>query len=232
MPRAHTGVLLCLLVVPPSAAAQPARVNRAMDSGPLRFEVNRGQTDSRVRFLARGHGYRVFLTPADAVFSLGDLTLRQHLVGADAPRSITGVQPLASRSHYFKGRDRRQWITDVPTFARVRYEAVYPGIDLVYYGTAKDLEYDFVVAPGADPRAIRVQFTGADRIRVDGNGDLVLRVRGREIRQRRPVAFQEDADGRREIAARHVLHGRGEIGFDIGEYDRSQLLTIDPVLVY
>lgn len=242
MPATRTVVLLSVLLLPASAAAQSAVphpskvVQRRVAAGPLRFEANRGQTDPRVRFLARGKGYTLFLTDTEAVFSLNaernSAALRMSLGGARTPRRIAGAEPLPGKTHYIRGSDSSKWATDVPSFAKVRYEDVYAGIDLVYYGNPQQLEYDYVVAPGADPSAIRVQFTGAERMAIVDQGDLLLRVAQRDVRQLRPVAYQRIGNVRREIPVRYELTADGAVGFELGDYDPTVSVVIDPVLVY
>jgi hypothetical protein len=219
----------------------------------LAFEVNTGQTDRRVQFLSRGEGYTLFLTPTEAVLSLQP-SAKQPLVTsrADAsqfartPRSIVRMQilggnqsadaapesELPAKTNYFIGNKPDQWRTNVSTYAKVRYRAVYPGIDLVYYGNDRQLEHDFVIHPGADPSVIRLAFEGSDRVEVDQHGDLVLHVDGDILRQRRPIIYQ-DLDGkRRQIHGAYVLKGENQVVFRLGDYDTTRTLIIDPVLVY
>jgi hypothetical protein len=203
----------------------------------MSFEENRGQTGARVRFLARGHGYTLFLTDDEAAFSLIDAervgaAMRMSLVGARSPRRVHGLDPLPGQSHYLRGSDSRRWTTGVRTYAKVRHQEVYRGIDLVYYGNQGQLEYDFLLKPGADPSRIRVRLAGVDRLRVAENGDLLMRLGDGELRQRRPVAFQNVSGVRREVSAAYVLEPEGIVGFRIGAYDTGLPLTIDPVLLY
>jgi uncharacterized protein (TIGR03437 family) len=151
--------------------------------------------------------------------------------GANPNPQIEGKEELPGTVNYFVGSDPAKWSTSVPCFGRVVYRNLYPGIDLAYYGNNRQLEYDFVVAPGADPRAIRLKFSGHDKARIDKNGDLVLLAGGHELRQHKPVIFQE-RDGRREpIGGRYVLNGN-IIGFEVASYDASRALLIDPLLGY
>ena len=220
----------------------------------MHFEANQGQTDSEVKFLSRGKGYTLFLTPTEAVLSLrksmkvdkeiipsadevGDpgtrtSTVRMKLIGADRDPKITGLEELPGRANYFIGSDPTKWRTDVPLYAKVKYKGVYPGIDLVYYGNQRQLEYDFVVAPGADPDVIRLEFEGSDHIRIDVSGDLVLKTAAEEIRMRKPLVYQSVDDVRQEIAGEYVLLGQMEVGFQVGLYNAAQPLVIDPVLGY
>ncbi|MET0622748.1 MAG: SBBP repeat-containing protein, partial [Pyrinomonadaceae bacterium] len=160
------------------------------------------------------------------------VTLRLSLEGANRSPAAEGLEPLPGDSNYFVGRDARAWRTNVPAFARVRYAEVYKGVDLVYYGAQGRLEYDFRLAPGADPRRIRLRFDGARSARVEEGGDLVLSTDGGEVRQHKPVAYQLVGGERREVAAGYSRTKDGRFGFALGEYDRSLPLVIDPVIVY
>ena len=220
-------------------AAMPADSTRAQvlrAGAPLLFEKNTGQTDADVRFLSRGGRSTLFLTPAGStlVVRSGDTAaaLRMQLVGANAEPKMEGLDPLAGTMNSFIGSDPAQWRTQIPTYARAAYREVWPGIDLVYHGQQGKLEYDFVIAPGSDPSAIRMQFAGAEKIEVDARGDLVLHIAGGTVRQLAPVTYQQTAEGRREIASRYVLHGAEEVGFEVAAYDAALPLTIDPILWY
>jgi hypothetical protein len=217
----------------------------------MSFEANRGQTDASVNFLARGAGYTLFLKPTEAVFQLRSAdnqlrnrnqqstisdqrskVLRMKLVGADAAAAVAGADELPGKVNYFTGNDPDQWRTDVPTYARVRYSDVYPGIDLVYYGNQRQLEYDFVVEPGRDARAIKLQFAGADKLEVNAAGDLLLSLGEGVILQPKPVVYQEVNGERRVVEGGYALGADGRVAFALGEYDRGLPLVIDPVLVY
>ncbi|HEV2863822.1 MAG TPA: SBBP repeat-containing protein [Pyrinomonadaceae bacterium] len=222
---------------PPPARAKAGAAARLLDSYgrlPLRFEANRGQARADVLFTSRGAGYSLMLTRGGAVLNLsrGESTLRFGLVGANRSPKVVGLNVLPSKSNYLIGADRRAWRTGVENYGRVKYEAVYKGVDLVYYGNEGRLEYDFLVAPGADPSRVRLSFEGAREARIDEGGDLVLSADGGEVRLQKPFAYQE-SDGRRaEVAARYVKDARGAVGFELGEYDRTRPLVIDPVLIY
>ena len=202
---------------------------------PVSFEANQGIADPEVRFFARGGGYTLFLTPAAAVFQLADrspaATLRMRLSGANPAPRLEGLKLLESRSHYLVGNDPRRWSIGAPHYGRVRYRRVYPGIDLVFYGNGRRIEYDFVVGPGADPGRIRLQFDGIGSARVD-HGELVLGAAAGEFRQHRPRVYQETAGGRREIPTRYVVYEGGAVGFQVERYDASRPLVIDPELSY
>jgi len=296
---------------------------------PLSFEANHGQTDARVRFLARGGGYTIFLTDDEAVLTLRksqpgmsrfgklgfadrlepfhprtarwpsraadwkslwrslipDLSqmvpepnagkgavaagiesqppqvMRMRLAGGNTKGRVVGFDELPGRSNYFIGNDPKKWRTNVVSYAKVKYRDVYPGVDLAYYGNqGGQLEYDFVVAPGADPNQIKLSFAGADGMRVDAaSGDLVLMVGDGEVRFRKPVVYQPavaavydrrlqsstnrarvDAasglDARHSsLATRHcsfVLASNNEVGFRVAGYDPKRAVVIDPVLSY
>jgi hypothetical protein len=202
----------------------------------LSFERNQGQTDSRVAFLTRGTKHSLYLTPEEQVISLRKgsegAVVRVKLAGANVTPDVVGEEELPSRSRYYVGSDPSRWQNDVPHFARVKYRQVYPGIDLVFHGRDRELEYDLIVAPTGDPDAICLRFEGADGVRIDGNGDLVLDTQVGSIVHRKPVAFQGAGDARKLVAASYLRRSDGTIGFEVGEYDRTQPLVIDPVLVY
>jgi hypothetical protein len=240
------------------AVAQAASVQRLYGALPLRFEPNVGQADAAAQFVARGAGYTLLLGPNEAVLALravpGAATveapaavLRLQLVGADVAAASVGEARLPGVAHYYLGDDPAGWHTDVPTYGQVRYRDVYDGIDLLYYGSGGELEYDFLVAPGAEPARIRLRFPGAESVAVDARGELVLRMAGAEVRQRPPVAYQERDGARQAVEARYVLLDGAEtaapsqrsalsaqpsVGVALGAYDHGRPLVIDPVLVY
>ena len=205
---------------------------------PLSFETNEGQQDPQVQFLSRGRGYNLFLTPQEAVLALTkpeateSTVVRVRLVGANPAAMLTGEQELPGKANYFIGNDSAKWRTSVPTYARVRYANLYPGIDLVYYGNQRQLEYDFVVAPGADPAPIRMGIAGAQKISVDVEGRLVVQTNSGEVRWDKPRIYQEVNGKRREVNGRYALHGKHEVRFEVAAYDKSKSLVIDPTLVY
>src|SRR6267143_3896523 len=222
---------------PPVLAKNAATLRTAFAQLPLSFEANAGQTDSQVRYLARGAGYTIFLTANATVLSLQDrqhenAVIRLHLNGANAAAKIEPIDQLPGKSSYFIGNDPKEWRTDVPLFSKVRYENVYPGIDVVYHGSQRQLEYDFVVAPGADPNAIKLDFQGADKIDIDDAGDLLLHVRGGELYLRKPVVYQVINGARREVKGNYVLKQKSRVGFEVAKYDASKALVIDPVILY
>jgi uncharacterized protein (TIGR02597 family) len=221
---------------------------------PLQFEVNRGQADPAAPFLARGAGYALFLAPSEASLVLHQreparaaddrafpsartpakpgkmAAVRMRLLGANPRAAMTGREPMPGRVHYLRGADPAEWLTDVAAFGRVRIEEVYPGVALEYYGRGRQLEYDFIVAPQADPEVIRWRFEGIERLEVNAAGDLLVFTPLGAIRQQRPLLYQEIEGARREVAGRYALHNGCEVSFEIAGYDRSRTLVIDPVL--
>jgi hypothetical protein len=205
---------------------------------PLSFEENQGQVDRQVKFLARGQGYTLFLTPGAAVLGLRNANAENstdwlHLVlqGAAVAPAIAGEEKLPGQDHYFVGNDPAKWRTHIPIFSRVRYQQVYPGVDLIYYGRQGQLENDFEVAPGTNPKVISWKLDGAEAIHVDSVGNLVLTVGGSQVRLQQPRAYQSDGQDQREIPIRYRVHGQ-RVSFTVGNYNRHQKLVIDPVLAY
>src|SRR5437879_11421901 len=222
-------LLLTSLVGFACPAAAALEVSKSYGSLPLQFEVNQGQTDRQVRFLARGAGYSLYLTNGEAVLALAKpnpdakaAVLRMRLVNAAPAPRVSGLEELPGKANYFIGKDPAKWHTNVPTYAKVHYREVYPGIDLVYYGNQRQLEYDFVVSPGADPERIVLGFQGAERLEINAEGELVLHAAGGAIRQRVPVLYQEINGVRTEIEGRYVLKDALRVGFQVAAYDRSR----------
>jgi hypothetical protein len=154
------------------------------------------------------------------------------LVGGKPDPEVSGVQELPGRSHYFIGNDPSRWRMDVPHYARVSYREVYPGVDLVYHGSQRALEYDFVVSPASDPRRIRFHVEGPEEMRLDEEGNLVLQVRGGRLVQHAPLVYQDVEGERQRVTGGYVLRGGGDVGFEVGAYDTRRPLVIDPVLEY
>ena len=235
-------------------AASP-RVTGAYGRLPLHFEANQGQTDARVKFVSRGDGYTLFLAPTEAMLSLrgsqpqssgqqAELSrhhaqaheairavLHMQLVGANSNPKILGLEELPGKSHFFIGNDPSKWLRNIPTYAKVAYKDVYPGVDLVFYGNQRQLEYDFVITPGADPGVIRLAFNGPDELTFDGKGNLVLRFPNGQVILRAPVIYQDVGGIKQAIPGRYVLvEGSHEVVFDVVAYDTTRPLVIDPVL--
>jgi Beta-propeller repeat len=219
---------------PESIAA--SRVAERFEQTPLAFEPNGARADTDVKFLARGPGYAVFLAPTEAVLALHGHArttgvLRLKLVGAKGTSRFYASDELPGKSNYLIGNMPATWRTQIPNYGKVADRGVYRGIDVVYYGNQHALEYDFVVAPGADPDVIRLSFQGADDLHVD-QGDLVMTVAGGEVRMHQPVAYQESGGARRPVAAKYVIGSGDNVGFQIAEYDSGRPLIIDPTLAY
>ncbi|MEO8433995.1 MAG: PQQ-dependent sugar dehydrogenase [Pyrinomonadaceae bacterium] len=210
------------------------RLDQLTSRLPLSFEANQGQADQRVKFLCRTGGYSLFLTSAEAVIgsAQGRSGMTLKLRGANPNAGVKGIEQLPERRNYLIGNNPSKWQTDVPTFRKVVYDEIYPGIRLTYYGNQKQLEYDFELAPGADSRAIRLAFDAHVRPRISVEGDLVLQTASGELRQQEPVVYQEINGQRRLIEGRYALRGKREVGFEIGSYDRTVPLVIDPTLAY
>ena len=245
---------------PESASGTKPRLLEGYGALPLSFEANQGQTSAAVQFLAHGPGYGLFLTPTEAVLTLQGqqgpsprgnkptfaaspgqphavatqppLTLRLKLLGANPKPIIVGLDALPGKVNYLRGNDPKRWHTNIPTYRQVKYAQVYPGIDLVYYGNPRQLEHDFVVAPGTDPAAIALEIEGAGQPSIDAKGDLVLANPRGAVRFQKPVIYQEVNGRRQMVAGAYVLTGAGRLGFRVGAYDPTRPLVIDPVLVY
>ncbi|HEV8426967.1 MAG TPA: SBBP repeat-containing protein [Pyrinomonadaceae bacterium] len=206
---------------------------------PLSFESNEGQSAEAVKFLSRAKGYTLFLTPTEAVFSLrsrqkesNSSALRMKLVGADAKAQLSGEQELQGKVNYLLGNDRSKWRTGIPTFRKIHYDDVWSGVDMIWYGTQTELEYDFILKPGSDVSTVRVAFEGAEKMRIDEQGNLMITSNGEEVRHSAPVIYQEQEGGRTSIPGKYVIKAANEIGFEVGDYDHSKPLVIDPVLIY
>lgn len=213
------------------------RLSQTFAQLPLRFEANAGQYAAPIRFAARGIGYALSLTSEEAVLQLRDTTpqraqpamLRMQWLNANRAAPLTGWDEQAGRTNYLIGA---RPLTGIKSFGKVQYENVWRGIDLVFYGNQRQLEYDFRLAPGADPKQIRLAFTGADKLQLDAQGALTINIGGAQVRWLKPVAFQEVNGARCEIACDYRIKNGNQIVFALGAYDRTRPLVIDPALVY
>ncbi len=233
-----------------ASSAQPA----------IRFEANQGQANGQVRFLAHGPGYSFFLTPQQALLALDSsgpasagassplspaldnpAALASSSIGAQVGMQflnsnpqpeVTGEQPLPGTVNYLLGNNPALWHTNIPTYARVRYHDIYPGIDLVYYGNQGHLEYDFIVAPGSDPSQIHLNFTGAYRLSLDAQGELLLHLAAGDLAEGAPQVYQDINGTQHPISSRYILQGTMQVGFALGAYDISQPLVIDPSVFF
>ena len=197
---------------------------------PLAFEANSGQTAAPVKFIARAGRSNLLLTP-QSIEVASDESFAIKFAGATFGCEPQGVDPLLGRRNYILGNDNSKWHTDVPTFSRVTYRDLYPGIDLTFYGKQNEFEYDLVVNPGAEASAIRFRIQGA-RPQITAAGDLILKRGPAELIQRRPIIYQQRDGRRRFIDGHYSLSRNREVTISIGEYDQSQPLVIDPVLSY
>ena len=169
--------------------------------------------------------------------------VRMELVGAAPNSQAAGAEQLPGKANYFLGNDPAKWHSNVPTYAKVRYSAVYPGVDLVYYGSQRQLEYDFILAPGADPKPIQLRFAGAEKLKLNADGDLAVTAKNGEIAFHKPVVYQRESgvasqpangsvEGRDPVQGKFVLLANNTVGFQLGNYDHSRELVIDPHLAY
>jgi hypothetical protein len=247
---------LCIAMLSPAmlaAAPNPTTFNR-----PLAFEPNRGQAPSQVSWTARGEGYQLFLTSSGATITMAepvapspaDLHLSipgrpallrgrvsaigMHLVGSHAWSTVQALEPTGAVSNYLMGSDRTKWRSGIPQYRRLQVNGVYDGINLVFYGHGRDLEYDFVLAPGADPNQIRLAFDGAGPLRIDREtGDLVIKTNsGSEMRHVRPRVYQQIGNERREVAGGYQILDNGEAAFRLASYDRQHALVVDPTVEF
>jgi len=252
-----------VLIVSAGATAQAAKAPRPFNH-PLLFEPNRGQAAQEVKWLARGPGYQLFFTTDSVSIAVADRAakaaqnasqtpesllprlllarpaessvsvFRMKLNGSHAWNAGDGLEPTGSTSNYYIGNDPKQWRTDIPNYARLKEKAVYGGIDMVFHSRGGQLEYDFEVAPGADPQQIRLAFDGLDHMRVDSQtGDLLLTTAsGSVARQIRPKIYQQIGEQQVEVAGGYEILDRGQVTFALANYDRRHALVIDPSVVF
>ena len=265
-----------LAVSSPSLTSQPRpvtpdareRLQATFAALPLAFEQNRGQSDPQVQYMARGEGYKVYLTTGEAVLTLqkgrGDSEVRRmmmdrrigpagvkrmfqrraqesprgavaavhmHMLGANPGTQLAAAAPQSAKMNYFVGNDPSRWYSDVPLYGQVSYRNLYPGIDLAFHGNHKQLEFDYLVSPGANTQAIALGFQGAERITTSAAGDLVLSTSAGPIQMHRPLAYQEKDGARQKVDVRFVVSAN-EVTFALGSYDHSRQLVIDPTVTY
>jgi hypothetical protein len=224
-------------LTPPAPASRSALAS-SYGRLPLSFEANQGQAAANVQFLAHGNGYTAFLTSTGAVLAFqqpvtthaikslagspitAGPVVGMELVGANPAPEAAGLAELPGKVNYLVGKDPAGWHTGLPTYAQVDYQNVYPGIDLAYHGNQGQLEYDFVLAPGANPGAIGLSFSGADQVSLDARGNLILSTGVGSVVQAAPVAYQEVNGVHQDVAAGFVLAGKG-VGFQVGAYNPS-----------
>jgi hypothetical protein len=228
--------------------------SKAIRQSPIAFQKNEGQTGAPVRYVAHGAGYELFLTNQEAVVTLRqpvapraksrirgmrenlrpakNSVIRLQLDGANANPEVTGVDLLAAHTNYFIGSDPKNWHTNVPSYGQVKYHDVYPGVDLVFYGNQRRLEYDLIVAPGADPSKIAFDISGAKDLKLDARGNLVMRVVGGKVELQKPTIYQERNGQKTEIAGNYVIAPDHRVMVALSKYDMAQPLVIDPALDY
>jgi len=258
----------------PAPPAAQARLNATLAALPLAFEANEGQLDPQVKYMARGNGYKVYLTSGDAVLSFASSSIqrvsrprqimeqrtlgysrktkqlirrhseqnrpassafasaRMHVLNGNAKAKIEEQNPMPGKVNYFIGNDTRHWHVGVKEFARVSYRNIYPGVDLTYHGQHDQLEFDFIVASNANPTPIGLSFAGTRRMTTDDAGNLILSFPAGDLTLHKPVAYQQRNGVRQAVDARFVLKAKNQVGFEIGAYDRSRELVIDPSLSY
>jgi photosystem II stability/assembly factor-like uncharacterized protein len=233
-----------------NAAAQ-TRIAEQFGQLPLSFEINKGQINGPVKFLSHGPGYDLFLTATEAVLRVQKppaqqpdksktadaavregTVLRLRMLGANATPQVEGQEELPGKIHYITGNDPAKWHRNIPIYKRAYFKDVYPGIDVVYYGNQRELEYDYVVAAGANPKLIRFTVDGAEKIQLDKAGRLQLNLKHGEVYLNKPVIYQLNENGSRdEVKGAYVIK-RNEVRFKLERFDSSKPLIIDPVLSY
>jgi hypothetical protein len=223
---------------PSRAEASVGRVHvaSAYDRLPLSFVENRGEMSAAARYFAQGRGYELGLTGSGVLLSLapssgGTAELQSDFVGAASHPQLAATDPLPGKMNYFIGRNPSQWVTGVPTFSRVVYDAVWPGIDVSFNGNQGEIEYDYEVAPGADPARIGQRFTGARSLHIDRSGALDITVGTGIVRELPPQTYQLVFGHRHSVESHYVLSD-GQIGIAVGGYDHRLPLVIDPMLSY
>ncbi len=231
--------LLAILCLALAAHAQTHTVQTYANL-PLSFTPNQGQFDPAVTFLSSGSGYSVALTRNEADLTLKSskpATVRMQLLGTAASPAISGLDPLPGTANYLIGNDPKKWHTNLPTYARVRYGQVYPGVDLIYYGNQHQLEFDFILQPGTDPAAIDLGFRGdiANHplgLKIDPTGNLVVDGPAGGVLLPRPIIYQQSGNRREPVDGTYLLTANQHLTFRLGAYDHTRPVVIDPILTY
>lgn len=226
-----------------------AAIQEAYGKLPLSFEAP-PRSVTNAQFVARGAGYRLGINPHQVQIQLypthrvsrpqrqntaplpKPTQFKMEVVGANAAAQARTSEPLNAKANYLVGKNPAQWQQNLPTFGRIEYAEVYPDINLVYYGNQRQLEYDFVVKPGADPQQIKLKFDGAEQVNINSAGELVLRAENREIKHHKPFVYQEVNGQKQQIEAEYAMLANNEVGFRLGRYNPMLTLVIDPVLAY
>ncbi|MBF0457671.1 MAG: SBBP repeat-containing protein [Nitrospirae bacterium] len=225
-----------------AATGENAAIAASYGKLPIAFEANEGQVDPKVKYIAKGQGYTLFLTPKEFVLSMAahdgvkdkikTAAIQIKFVSTGA-KTITGVDELPGSSNYFIGNDPEKWRTNVPAYEKVRYEEIYHGIDLVVYGNQRQIEYDFVVGPHADYKQIAFQVNGAKRLSVDKDGSLIIASKGgSKMLMHKPLVYQETDGLRQEVRGRYSVSKGNRVSFNVAAYDKTKALVIDPTLAY
>ena len=228
-----------MLCLKPRPYGRPAEAGshdaaRAYASLPLHFEP----TSDEGRFLARSGGYSVLIGAGDSAIGIpgakaGPMrVLRFTFDHANAAAQLEPIEPLPGVANYYVGQDPSKWRLGVRTFAKLRTKDVYPGVDVVYYGDHRRLEFDFVVAPMANARAIALTLSGMDKLYVNSDGDLVAEVNGQPVRFAKPYAYQKVAGLAKRVSAEYALSAPNKAELKLGDYDMNRELVIDPVMSY
>jgi len=245
------------LVTLNAAAASPAVSGAVGSSGalslPFAFEANHGQATAPFQFIANGRGGAFLLAPDEAVVALARTTnllpaaeRREAMapattlvrtiglcwIGANSQARGVGLDALPGRANYLLGNDPAGWRANVPMFGRVCFREVYPGVDVIYYGNDRRLEFDLRVAPEAETSRLEFEVIGATQIRVEADGDLVMQLGGEEFRQHKLVSYQVVDGARVAVDSRYRVAGADRVRLQLGPYDRSRPLVIDPVFSY
>jgi hypothetical protein len=253
-----------------TAVAARSRTQARYAALPLAFEANEGQTDAQVKYVARGNGYKLFLTASQAIMALparkrtsevrdmmmnkrrgvarvkamgrkrvlsreresSVAVVRMNLLGSNPNVQLSADNPQPGKVNYFLGKDPSKWRTNIPLYGQVSYHNIYPGVDLAFHGAGQQLEFDYIVKPGANAAPIVLGFQGAEKIQTDDAGNLSLATSAGPVQLHKPVAYQLSGDTRQPVGARFVLRSDNRVAFEIGPYDHSRELVIDPTVTY
>ncbi len=229
--------LICTAGLLAAGATDRNTAEKILNGMPLSFERNAGQVAGEsAKWVGRANGYRVALdatgaTILPAAAERSDV-VRMEFVNASPQASGKPLEPLPGKANYLIGRDPKRWIQNLETYGRVEYDGVYEGVDVAWYGSQGQLEYDFLVRPGADPNRIRVRFEGTRKLALEATGDLRIETAAGAMKLRLPQVYQETSGVRKRVAGRYLLRAANEIGFELAGYDKARPLVIDPTLVY
>src|SRR5262245_32093442 len=232
-------ILVIILLGALTVQAQPlnrAKLGSDFKPGQLLFEANAGQAPPDVRYLSRARGFNLYLTDTGAKVQLQERSGANHgmvnltFAGSDGRAKLVAEDLRPAKINYFHGADPQQWLRGLPTYGRVRLKQT--AADIVLYGNENELEYDLVLPAGADPDSVRLKIDGAEDLKLNDKGDLVLVTAAGDLVMRRPVTYQERRGKRIPVSTEYVLMSSTEVGFNVGKYDHAKPLTIDPVLIF